>query len=340
MHVPQKNSLNATLGNLHESVRVRLEQFINACAVDPHRQEAWAVFDWDHTLFQGDIGDAMFSYLLHHSLLYCPRTWRETSDHLTPACVHTLETLLQHESTRIPASDELRAQMAHVYFHHQTIAGFSAFTGYDQAESHPSYAWLARLCAGFSIHELRTITREVLQDLLQSNPGTEKYGYPGEWYARPALVVMDVLKKLHAAGLCIAVVSASPQVMLESCIDFFNLPVTYAIGVRVQIDANGRLTSRLAPCGRRAGVIPYGRGKRAWISHVIGQRDDPAFEIPDDALTQRIWFAAGDSDGDWAMLQDASRLRWVLATYDNRVVQMARENADGNWLLNILHSEA
>lgn len=308
MYDPQKKSAQVTVENLHESERVRLEQFITACAMNPHRQEAWAVFDWDHTLFHGDIGDAMFSYLLHHGLLYRPRTWSETSDHLTAATLHTLENLLQHEGTRIPTSGELRAQMAHIYFHHQTVAGFPSFTGYNEADCHPSYAWLARLCAGFSIHELQTVTREVLQDLLQSSPGTEKYGYPGEWYARPAFVVMDVLKNLHAAGLCIAVVSASPQVMIES--------------------------------GRRAGVIPYGRGKRAWISHVIGQRDDPAFEIPDDALTQRIWFAAGDSDGDWAMLQDASRLRWVLATDDNRVVQMARENADGKWLLNILRSEA
>ncbi len=320
--------------NWDPAVHRRLEAFTAACAADPQRHRAWAVFDWDFTLLDGDIGDALFSYMLHHRLVQKPQDWRATSDHLTPAALRRLENLLRRERGGcIPETPELRQEMETIYFRQQTTAGETAFAGFDETACHPSYAWCARLLAGLSVEEASRLTLDVLRELLSAPPGTMRYGHPGEWKARPVRPMMKLFRQLASAGLSVAVVSASPQPAVEACLSFFELPAACPLGVRTHVDVAGRLTPKLAPCGRRAGVIPYGRGKRAWISHVIGQRMEPAWYVPDADLCQNIWFAAGDSAGDWAMLEDASRLRLVVARRESRVTDAARKNADGRWLL-------
>jgi len=330
---PEDRHVLSDVGEWDPEVHARLSGFVAACAADPLRRKAWALFDWDHTLFLGDIGDAMFSYMLEKGLFHRPRAWRETSDHLTPAALRQLDACMQKEGARIPRSDSLRHEMVRIYFGHATSGGEPAYAGCDETACHPSYAWFARLLAGFSADEVRSLAREVLTDLLASAPNTVKYGHPHAWCARPSAPMMDLLRALQAAGLCIAVVSASPQAAVEACIAFFDLPVTRIVGVRTRTGSDGCLASELEPCGRLAGVIPYGRGKRAWISHAIGGRQDPAWENPDETLAGRMWFAAGDSNGDLAMLEDASRLRLVSFVHDNHAVRAARENADGKWLL-------
>jgi hypothetical protein len=323
------------------AVLARLDAFVDGCARElggrpPGPLAPFAVFDWDHTLYHGDIGDALFLHLVRHRLLCRPSSWEETSPHLTPAARAVLEAGTDDGPLQ-PARPELARELIHIYLHHRTCDGLPAFAGYDPATTHPSYAWCASLLAGRTIGEIAGLTAEVL-DHLAARPAGATGAWEGlsgwEDWGRFAGPMVQLARRLQDAGLPVWIVSASPQPVVETCAARAGLTPAGVIGVRNRTDGAGILLPCLEPCGGTADVIPYCLGKRAWIQRIIGGRSDPDPGRPDEALSARLWFAAGDSDGDLAFLQDATRLRLVVAHRDNRAVRLARENADGRWLLN------
>jgi len=325
------------------AVRARLEAFLAACALErtsvPAAADApFAVFDWDHTLLHGDIGDAIFLHMARHSLFFRPRDWRHTSAHLTPEALDALARCTPPGAVRLPGPDgaALTRELVSIYLHHRTTDGQGAFSGYDPEFTHPSYAWCASLLAGFTPERIVELTREVLGHLLDRPPGAtgELAGLSGwdDW-ARPAAPMIDLARKLEQAGLPVWIVSASPQIVVETCAREVGLSPERVIGVRNRA-VDGTLTTRLEPCRGREDVIPYCLGKRCWIQRILGSPAEPGLDPPDGRLGGRLWFAAGDSDGDLAFLQDADRLRLVIAHRDNRSVRLARNDEDGRWLVN------
>jgi hypothetical protein len=146
--------------------------------------------------------------------------------------------------------------------------------------------------------------------------------------------MIRLARRLGEAGVTVWIVSASPQHVVETCARHVGLDPGRVIGVRSRLAPDGRLLSKLESCGGHDDVIPYDLGKRCWIQRIIGGRTAPCLERTDDRLRDRLWLAAGDSDGDLAFLQDATRLRIVIAHRDNRAVRLAKANADGRWLVN------
>ncbi|PKN24983.1 MAG: hypothetical protein CVU65_10120 [Deltaproteobacteria bacterium HGW-Deltaproteobacteria-22] len=325
-------------------VRIRLEAFLASCArelaVAPGHDDApFAVFDWDHTLFHGDIGDALFLHMVKNHGFFRPETWQDTSLFLTHEAVDALAGLTPRDSARLPGpgGSGLAREMVSIYLHHRTSGGAAAFSGFNPETTHPSYAWCASLLAGHTPAQVADLTHEVMVHLFNRPVGTtgELAGLHGwaDW-ARPATPMINLATRLQAAGVPVWIVSASPQHVVETCARHVGLDPVRVIGVRSRLASDGRLLSRLETCGGHDGVIPYDLGKRCWIQRIICGRTDPCLERSDDQTRARLWFAAGDSDGDLAFLQDATRLRLVIAHRDNRAVGLATGNEDGRWLVN------
>ncbi len=324
------------------SVRVRLEDFLAECRreLSPFAPSGapgpFAVFDWDHTLFHGDIGDAVFLHLVRHALIHRPAAWEDTSPYLTPAARAALARATTGRP-RQPETPAMARELASIYLHHRTGGGAPAFAGHDPERTHPSYAWCASLLAGFTPGQVADLTREVLGHLEGRPPGaTEEVAGCDGWvdWARFADPMVDLARRLEAAGLPVWIVSASPQAVVETCAARVGLAPERVIGVRNRTTKDGALRPALEACGGAWDLIPYCLGKRAWIQRIIGGRADPDPMRPDEALSGRLWFAAGDGDGDRAFLEDASRLRLVIAQRESRTLRLAREDADGRWLVN------
>ncbi len=322
------------------AVLARLGAFVETCARElgggaPRPGTPVAVFDWDHTLFHGDIGDAVFMHLVERRLLARPVSWEATSPHLTRAAREALARATTDAAWQ-PDTPELARELVSIYLWHHTVEGRPAFEGYDPEWTHPSYAWCASLLAGRTAGGVADLTREVLARLRSRPPGARGSlaGLSGwdDWgrFAGPVIGLAD---RLRAAGLPVWIVSASPQTVVETCAREAGLEPACVIGVRNRTDPGGVLLPGLAPCGELPDVIPYAQGKRAWIANVLRGRLKPG-HLSSDRSRGGSWFAAGDSDGDLAFLQDATGLRLVVAHRENRAVRLARENADGRWLLN------
>jgi hypothetical protein len=330
-------------GSWDPDVAARLSEFLNCT-----REQEWsiikdqgpfAVFDWDHTLFHGDIGDALFMFMVQHHRFFRPENWRQTSPFLTD---HAIEALVRHtppHADRLPGSGgtALARELISIYLYHHTCDGKPAFSGFNPDTTHPSYAWCASLLAGYTPARVTDLTHEVRSHLLGRPPGStgELHGLGGwdDW-GRPVGPMIKLARQLEQAGLPVWIVSASPQIVVETCAREAGLEARRVIGVRCHDHPGGALSSRLQTCGAHDDVIPYCLGKRCWIQRVIGGSTEPRCDRSDEQMRARLWFAAGDSDGDLAFLQDASRLRLVIAHRENRSVRLARENADGRWLVN------
>ena len=320
-------------------VHDRLDAFLADCAQKSGSASApFAVFDWDNTLFHGDIGDALFLYMVQHSRFFRPDHWQETTPYLTPAAIGVLVRHTPAGNDLLPGIDGIRLarELVSIYLHHRTSDGAEAFSGFDPDLTHPSYAWCASLLAGNTPGQVGILTRTVLTHLFNQPAGAtdELGGISWDDWARPASPMIDLARKLEQAGVPVWIVSASPQDVVEACATAVGLSAQRVIGVRNRPAPDGRLSAQLESCGDYGSVIPYCQGKRCWIQRIIGERTDPCPGRPDDLLSDRQWFAAGDSDGDLAFLQDASRLRLVIAHCDNRSVRLAQNDEDGRWLVN------
>ncbi len=323
------------------AVRDRLDAFLAGCARDRGAAtalEPFAVFDWDHTLFHGDIGDALFLYMVSNSLICRPGDWLRTNPYLTPAALRELTRHTPAGSGPLPGpgGHRLARELVSIYLHHRTCDQAAAFSGFDPDLTHPSYAWCASLLAGRTPAQVGELARVVLGHLTGRPAGAkgELSGLQWDDWARPASPMLDLARKLEQAGLPVWIVSASPQDVVETCARELGLFPVRVIGVRNRRSPDGTLTAQLESCGPQDGVIPYCLGKRCWIQRIIAGRTDSGPPTPDDPVGGRLWFAAGDSDGDLAFLQDASGLRLVIAHRDNRSVRMARSDPDGRWLVN------
>ncbi len=302
---------------------------------------AIALFDWDHTLFHGDIGDSLFAHMVMEDHLFCPEKW-ELTPFLTPQATLALDMLTSvHGDGRLRTRDcpELRHELFSIYFRHRTTANLPAFSGFDPTCTHPAYAWFAALCAGHSPAGLQSLTDILWEHLLHAAPGSG-IPLPGDHpkvlpdWGRPVTPLVELYFRLLEAGITPWIVSASPQFVVEACARKLGLSRERIIGVRNTLCSMGEtLGLSLIPCGHHSGMIPYHRGKRCWVQHLVFGKPDPDPDHTPPELACRIRFAAGDSDGDLSILEDA-RLRLVIAHSENRAVSRARVNPDNRWMLN------
>lgn len=306
--------------------RARLERALSALAAREGRRVA--VLDWDNTMMRGDIGDLVLADLLLRGAPLRPPPAADPM--LTPAAHDALG--------RAAPGDELGRVVAHVSWRGETPDGEPAFTIPMSPFHRASYAFMAQVIAtGRTDEEQRVLARQAFARADDAAIGATATvgGVEVERFARLHRPMIELARALETVGVEVWIVSASPQPVVEALAEIAGLSPARVIGVRSSRDAEGRGTAAFEACGEgpvETPVITWLEGKRSWINRVIfgvpparqrERQEDPAL---------RPVLAAGDSDGDLAMLQDATELSLVLDRQQLRVMCNALASP-GRWVV-------
>nr|MDQ3036877.1 haloacid dehalogenase-like hydrolase [Myxococcota bacterium] len=161
-----------------------------------------------------------------------------------------------------------------------------------------------------------------------------------ERFARLHAPMIELARALEAVGAEVWIVSASAQPIVEALAEIAGLRSDRVIGVRMPrrewSATEGEVIDHgFEPCGQGAletPVMTWHEGKRCWINRVIFERPIDRQRVRAEQAALRPVFAAGDSDGDLAMLQDATELRVVLDRHQPRVMCSALADP-ARWLV-------
>jgi phosphoglycolate phosphatase-like HAD superfamily hydrolase len=298
-----------------------------------------ALFDWDNTIVKNDVGDAVTFYALAHDRVLRPASWKDTSRFLTDAAISSLAAVCGDgaagqplpTSTNPRCADEIFA----IYDTLKTTGGADAFAGYDSRTLQPAYAWTAQLLAGHTPDEVRALAHAAIDPELAAPHGAvQTIGSHRDvtaWlrFYDPQL---DLIAALHSRGYDVWVISASPQVVLETVAPRAGVDPSHVIGIRSQ-PADGKLTAHFEGCGPVAdgadALIPYIEGKRCWVNKVVfGDRTPRAIERRPDGARQT--FAAGDSDSDVEFVRDAT-WKLVIDRHKPALMCLALANEADSW---------
>ena len=309
---------------------------IDAMLDQLHGQHRVAVFDWDNTMMRNDIGDATFFYMLRHDLILQPpnRDWSQTSAHLTPAARAELAMCDKAGEPGKPLKTSENAPCAdillRVYDENKTLTDKPAFDE-DTKTIHYAYAWGAQLQAGHTPEEMRAIATRVYEENAAApidatqTVGTRK-DLPA--WVRIYEPMHDLQDALRANGFDVWVVSASSQPLVEIVASHVGVDPSHVVGIRT----NGYHLERCGD-GPEDSVITFNEGKRCWINKAI-------FHLPESEQLRRATdpmkrpaFAAGDSDTDLAMVQDATVLKVVIDRNKRALMCNAWNDAGDRWLV-------
>ncbi len=322
--------------------RARLDQMMDQLRGDPRV----AVFDWDNTMMRNDIGDATFFFMLRHDEVLQPpeRDWSRTNKHLTTAARASLnagcDSVAEPEHKLTTSQHAACADaLVSIYDRGVTQGNAPAFDG-DSPTMHQAYAWGAQLQAGRTPNEVRDVARRAYAENAAAPIGaTQTIGTTvglAAW-VRIYDPMRDLVATLRANGFDVWVVSASSQYLVEIVAANVGVDASHVVAIRTLSRQDGRLDYRLEGCGTEPDgadtVITYNQGKRCWINRAIFHL--PAKDQLSRAVDPRMRpvFAAGDSDTDLAMVQDATFLK--LAINRNRPMLMcnAYNNRGDRWLI-------
>jgi hypothetical protein len=307
-----------------------------------------AVFDWDNTMMKNDIGDATFWWALQQQALRAPPDgqWRRSSPLLSDAAVEVLTQACPVTpggavpTGALACADALRG----IYGEGKLPDHSPAFPIETSQTLHAPYAFGAELFAGHTADEVRALAASALAageaeyqlhraDLAQA---TQRVGSGKETsYVHIYEAMHNLVSTLQVRGFDVWVVSASMQELAETAAAEVGVPADHVVGVRLLEDAQGRKTPDIADCGGMGlnRVIPFDSGKRCWINKAIFKLDEEKQLQAQPEPGVRPVLAAGDSDTDVAMVDDASAVHLVIHRHKQRLTCHALLNADKRWLV-------
>lgn len=193
----------------------------------------------------------------------------------------------------------------------------------------------ARRAYPFRLHQLAS---DALSAALSEPVGAKRRvgGYELPSFIRVYDAQRDLIEAMKENGFEVWVVSASPQPAVEVVAAHLGVAAHQVIGIR-NVFVDGRARPVFEGCGPVPDgldtLMTYDEGKRCWINKRV-------FGLPAEAQLRRAvdpasrpLFAAGDSDTDVAMLQDAVGLKLVIRRNKRRLMCNALANWNGTWLI-------
>lgn len=176
-------------------------------------------------------------------------------------------------------------------------AGFDPFANYEALcaqNKWMGYPYATQVMAGMKVSEIQALAKDFFKTFSQNI-------YPSQ---------KALIQRLHAAGVDVWIVSASPQWLIEQGAPYLGVPANRVVGVRLAV-ANGLATPHIVP------PMTFRQGKVEAIKQYI--RKQPVY-------------VSGDSITDFEMLQYASRQQMVInpkdknAPEDNIFLQATKRN--------------
>jgi phosphoserine phosphatase len=312
-----------------------------------------AVFDWDNTVIKNDIGDAVMFWMLQNSLVYQPpnKDWSLTSPFLLPAAVSALKAACDAaadplQPLALGAYPACADEIAKIYTTGTTTDGVMsplAFGGYNPSWMEPTYAWAVQLQKGHTPAQIAVFTEAAITAALAAPIGAKQTigtvaGFNA--YIRVYAQIKDLVGVLQDNGYDVWVLSASSQYIVEPFAAKVGVDASRVIGVRMVLDAEGKVTYGIQGCGPvmdgENTMITYIDGKRCWMNKVIyADASATALDVNPD-LTKRPVFSAGDSDTDVSFLKDTQGMKLVINRNKKKLMCNAYSNVNGtgHWVVN------
>lgn len=296
-----------------EAALARVERALG----DAPRDEG-AYFDFDNTLIRGDVGDLVMLELLESHPLSPPPTpdaWgpltREAHDALAAAFGSATHVELEH-----PRRTEVVRALVSVVWHEELAPEVPAFAPARTRAYRGGYWAMAAMLDALE-HEVRVALAHRAWERALSRPTGETvthHGHALDRFARGRSAMLALFALTERAGLRPHVVSASHEDVVRTVAARLGIDPARVIGAR---PARSRA---LFPELEGAPVMTYDVGKRASIvHHVEGGATHGAHD-----RRARVALAAGDSDTDHAMLEDAGQLLVLVDRGQPRVSELAR----------------
>ncbi len=237
-----------------------LRSVLNALEERERNEPLLAVFDCDGTLIKGDIGEAMLYYQLEHFLF-----------RVSPASVwpdypegEELQRLYEHCAAR-KTDGEVADEMP-TLFARRVLSWY--FDKLAEGKTAKACADIVRLCAGFSLTEIRAIAEDTVAAELQASTGTRIVGSSSlPRGVRFIEETIAVLNRARSLGADVWIVSGSNRWSVEAVTSRLQVPQDHVIGIDL-ISFNGILSPAVRD------PIPVLEGKVEALQHLVGKQPD------------------------------------------------------------------
>ncbi len=269
-----------------------------------------AAFDWDNTCIRGDLGTAVFHHLARDLAFRfeAPGFWDWLQEVLP---VDEVSAAYEAFCTRADATSraKLRFQLER---QRQRV--------HEGEDDTSAWAWYSGVFIGWGEEEARQYSRKAIACELARPREFETVEFQGESIRiargirlRPA--VKELVELLQKAGWVVWIVSASPQWEVEAFAALYGIPADRVVAMRREV-RDGRIT--------RIPIRPvsYGDGKLDAYRTFVDFSQPPTL-------------AAGDSLGDWKLLEWAERTRILVEPAPEKLREFAlwRKSEGEEWLL-------
>ncbi|MSP12119.1 MAG: hypothetical protein EXR62_04075 [Chloroflexi bacterium] len=276
------------------AIREQLERVIayygrGGPGYDPQRPPA-AAFDWDETVLEHDIGDAVLFYQID-ALAFkweLPEFWQLIPPDLRQQWQDIGRPLWKLGPGEVPN---------HPAYAEYLAIGYQLFHDMLVAPRQIGYPWFTQVLAGFTVDEVIALSDATFRResawALGRRPIVPEVSVRQGVRLRPTMV--RLLRLLAAAGFQVWVVSATNRWTVQTVAARVGIPPERVIGMETEV-YEGRITTRLVE------PAPYYEGKSAALLSRLG----PA----------RLILAAGDSPSDESMISLAEAVRLVINPRD------------------------
>lgn len=261
---------------------------LEACLARQHRSAKIAVFDWDNTCIRGDVADSVFHQLaLDLAFKFdAPGFWDWIGEVSLESRVRAAYDLY--------CGDQRAANRHHLRFRLEQLRARQIGIEDDTA----AWAWDSGAFIGWSSHEVRSLAREVIERELERPIEQERLTLEGEepidiaWGLRTRTEMRDLVGVLRESGWEVWVISGTPQWVVEAFAEMYRVAPERVIGMQREI-VDRKIALTVAP------PVSYGDGKLGAYQARVSRSDPPLL-------------VAGDSLGDWKLLESAEELRLLI----------------------------
>lgn len=285
-------------GRWTEENRKTLEWLIDRESKEP----PIAVFDWDNTCIRGDISDVVFRHLCADLAFRFEEAgfW----DWVTEARYQN-EVSEAYAKYRASPSPENRMWLS---------SGMEATRKalHEGMDDTSAWAWDSGAFIGWTEAEVRQYTSLIIRRELERAP---KFGSDKTTAGLVLRTEMkDLIAALTAAGWQVWILSASPFLEVQVCAGFYDVPPDHVVGMRRQV-VSDKISLEVIP------PVSFSDGKLDAYRLFINGSKSPSF-------------VAGDSLGDWKLLESSDCLRLLVEPVPSHLRKFAEwRRAEGElWL--------
>ena len=317
-----------------EGPRARLEALITAhgrgSATFDAAHPPLAVFDWDNTSARGDVGDLAFAYMLDHDLVRWPDSGLDAWGPLTGAARARIlgacpQGLAAGAALPTRGESPCGVALAEIVIE-GSVDGVPAFDPAIGPSYRGSYGMMVRAFAGLNAVQVDDVARATIERALAQPIGTRRTIGRATFddFLRVHEPVHSLADRLRAAGFDVWIVSASFEPIVQRFAEHAGYAADHVIGARLVMGADGTYQGRHPYEETLGPLITFDEGKRFWIRAAIFHMAPEQALAPTAAGEPRPVLAGGDSDTDYAMLNEATGLRVLFDRGSPRVTCLAR----------------